>query len=94
MEAKGLIPSPSENDEQDVARRSENPSENACNQNARRFDSAALIVNTRSRVGRYAAASALDYLDRLGVPVKAAYALDDAARLPETVRGRSPTGTT
>lgn len=87
MEAKRLTPSPGKNDRQDVARRSTNPFGNARNQETRRFESAALIVNTRSRVGRSAAASALDYLGLLGVPVKAAYALEDAARIPETVRG-------
>lgn len=51
----------------------------------REFRSAALIVNTRSRVGRTAAATALDYLTLMGVPVEAVYAIDDPARLPETV---------
>lgn len=52
----------------------------------RRFESAALIVNTRSRVGRNAATAALDYLGVLGVPVRQAFVLDDPYRLPETVR--------
>ena len=86
MEAKRLVPTPGENDGQREVRRSQSPSGDACNQKACRFDSAALIVNTRSRVGRCTAASVLDNLRLLGVPVKAAYALDDAARLPETVR--------
>jgi hypothetical protein len=86
MEAKRLVPTPGENDGQREVRRSQSSSGEACNQKACRFDSAALIVNTRSRVGRSAAASVLDNLRLLGVPVKAAYALDDAARLPETVR--------
>ncbi len=50
------------------------------------FRSAALVVNTRSRQGRTAAATALDYLRLLGVPVVAAHAIDDPARLAETVR--------
>jgi YegS/Rv2252/BmrU family lipid kinase len=87
MEAKNLTPSLGEDDAQDVTRRLDSPSENTCNQKARRFDSAVLIVNTRSRVGRSAAASALDYLGLLGVTVKVAYVLEDATRLPETVRG-------
>jgi diacylglycerol kinase (ATP) len=86
MEAKSLTPSLGEDDAQDVTRRLNSPCENTRNQKARRFDSAALIVNTRSRLGRSAAASVLDYLRLHGVPVKAAYALD-VARLPETVRG-------
>lgn len=50
------------------------------------FKSVALIVNTRSRVGRDAAATALDYLVTLGVPVREALVLDEPCRLPETVR--------
>jgi diacylglycerol kinase (ATP) len=87
MEAKSLTLSLGEDDAQDVTRRLDSPSENTRNQKARRFDSAALIVNTRSRLGRSAAASVLDYLRLLGVTVEVAYALEDAARLPETVRG-------
>ncbi len=52
----------------------------------RGFRSAVLVVNTRSRQGRTAAATALDYLRLLGVPVVAAYAIDDPSRLAETVR--------
>lgn len=52
----------------------------------RGFRGAALIVNTRSRQGRTAAATALDYLRLLSVPVAAAYAIDDPSRLTETVR--------
>jgi diacylglycerol kinase (ATP) len=87
MEAKRSSPSPGEDDALDVTRRLYSPSENTCNQEARRFDSAALIVNTRSRLGRYAATSALDYLSLLGVTVNAAYTLEDAACIRETVRG-------
>jgi diacylglycerol kinase (ATP) len=87
MEAKSLTQSPGDDDAQDVTRRLDSPSENTRKQKARRFDSAALIVNTRSRVGRSAAASALDYLGLLGVPVKAAYGLEDAVLIPEIVRG-------
>lgn len=52
----------------------------------RGFRSAALIVNTRSRQGRTAAATALDYLRLMGVPVATAYATDNPSRLAETVR--------
>lgn len=52
----------------------------------RDFRSAALIVNTRSRLGRTAAGEALDYLRVLGVPVVAAHAVDDPSRLAEAVR--------
>lgn len=48
--------------------------------------SAALVVNTRSRLGRTIAATALDYLRLLGVPVAAAYNIENPARLTETVR--------
>lgn len=87
MEAKRLVPPTGENDAQSVARRPDRRLGSARNRGANRFESAALIVNTRSRVGRHAAASALDSLGLLGVPVEAAYALDDASRIRETVRG-------
>ena len=87
MKAERLIRSSDKNEEPGGTRWSEDSPESAANRKARPLESAALIVNTRSRVGRSATASALDYLGLLGVPVKAAYALDDAARLPETVRG-------
>lgn len=48
--------------------------------------SAALVVNTRSRGGRTAAATAFDYLRLLGVPVAVAYTMDNPARLTETVQ--------
>ena len=47
---------------------------------------AALIVNTRSRSGEQAFFQARDFLGALGVPLEAAYALRDPARLPETVK--------
>jgi diacylglycerol kinase (ATP) len=87
MEAKRLAHLQRAYGGREATRIPERSSEDASDQGARRFKGAALIVNTRSRVGRFAVASALDYLGLLGVPVKAAYALDDAARLPETVRG-------
>lgn len=49
------------------------------------FRSAALVVNTRSRLGR-TATKALDYLRLLGVPVAEAYTLDDPSYLAVTVR--------
>lgn len=48
--------------------------------------SAALIVNTRSRVGEGAFAEARGFLRDLGVPLGAAYAVHDPVRLQETVR--------
>ena len=87
MEAKRSISSPGKDEAQDVRRRPDSPSENTCDQEVGRFESAALIVNTCSRFGRYAAASALDYLGLLGVAVNASYALEDAACIRETVRG-------
>jgi YegS/Rv2252/BmrU family lipid kinase len=48
--------------------------------------SAALIVNTRSRVGDAAFAEARDLLGELGIPLGAAYAVHDPVRLQETVR--------
>jgi diacylglycerol kinase (ATP) len=47
---------------------------------------AALIVNARSRTGEQAFERASELLGSLGVEVGASYALQDAARLPETVR--------
>jgi diacylglycerol kinase (ATP) len=47
---------------------------------------AALIVNARSRTGEQAFERASKLLGSLGVEVGASYALQDAARLPETVR--------
>src|SRR5215218_8144633 len=47
---------------------------------------AALIVNTRSRIGERAFFEALDHLQELGVPLGVTYAIRDPARLPETVR--------
>lgn len=46
--------------------------------------SAALIVNSRSRAARLAA-TALDYLRLLGVPVNTTLVLEDPARLPQAV---------
>ena len=51
------------------------------------FRSAALVVNTRSRLGRTAAATAMYNLRLLGLPVAAAHAVDDPSRLAGTVRG-------
>lgn len=53
----------------------------------RGFRSAALILDTRSGRGRTVAAYALDHLRLLIVPVAAAHAIDDPARLAETVKG-------
>lgn len=50
------------------------------------FRSAALVVNTRSRLGRTSAAMAADYLRLLGVPVAAVHFVDDPSRLAGTVR--------
>ncbi len=61
--------------------------EDASERGARRFESAALIVNTSARLGRSMLTSAVEYLRLLGVPVKAAYAPKDASRLSEIVRG-------
>lgn len=47
---------------------------------------ATLIVNTHSRSGEQAFFRARDLLGALGVPLNAAYALRDPARLPETVK--------
>jgi diacylglycerol kinase (ATP) len=47
---------------------------------------AALIVNARSRTGEKAFDKALKLLSSLGVVIGASYALNDPARLPETVR--------
>jgi diacylglycerol kinase (ATP) len=47
---------------------------------------AALIVNAQSRTGEKSFERASELLDSLGVKVGASYALNDAARLPETVR--------
>lgn len=53
----------------------------------RGFRSAALVVNTRSLVGRMSAATALDHLRLLGVPVAEAHCVDGPSRLAETVLG-------
>ncbi len=50
------------------------------------LERAALIVNTRSRTGERAFSEARELLHELGVPLKASYALQDPARLVETVR--------
>jgi diacylglycerol kinase (ATP) len=50
------------------------------------FRSAALVVAVRSRADKIAAATALRHLRRLGVPV-GIHAVEDPARLVETVRG-------
>ncbi|MDQ3922771.1 MAG: lipid kinase [Actinomycetota bacterium] len=50
------------------------------------FRRAALVVNTRSRVGEPAFSLALSYLTASGIPIDAVYALRDPARLAETVR--------
>jgi diacylglycerol kinase (ATP) len=50
------------------------------------FHRAALVVNTRSRVGESSFRLALDCLIASGVPIGATYALRDPARLAETVR--------
>ncbi len=47
---------------------------------------AALIVNAQSRTGEQAFERASKLLASLGVEIRASYALQDAARLPETVR--------
>ncbi len=53
----------------------------------RGFRSAALVVNTRSRLDRMSATTVLDYLRRLGVPVVSAYVDDDPLHFVESVRG-------
>lgn len=50
------------------------------------FSRAALVVNTRSRVGEPAFGLALDRLVAYGIPIGGACALRDPARLAETVR--------
>jgi diacylglycerol kinase (ATP) len=87
MEAKRSTHQPQEYGGREATRVSERSSEDASEQGARRFENAVLVVNTRSRVGHSATAPALDHLRLLGVPLKAAYALEDASRLAETVRG-------
>lgn len=47
---------------------------------------AALIVNTRSRSGEQAFFQARNRLRALGVPIAVEYAVEDPARLPETVQ--------
>lgn len=48
---------------------------------------AALVVNTRSRVGEAAFFQAVDRLEELGVEIGATYPLRDPARIAETVHG-------
>ena len=58
--------------------------ESAKDQALHRFGNAALIVNSRSRAARSAAAEALDYLRLLSVPINTTLVLEDPTRLPET----------
>lgn len=50
-----------------------------------RPEHAALVVNAQSRAGERVFERAHEHLLELGVPIKVAYRMDDAARIPETV---------
>lgn len=54
--------------------------------NSARFRRAALVVNTQARNGAYALSKASGLLEKAGLSDDAVYAVDDPARLPETVR--------
>ena len=53
---------------------------------------ASLVVNTQSRTGEKAFERSLKLLSRLGVAVGVSYAVNDPARLAETVRGATSEG--